>query len=131
MDPNLRALAEVSSLISVLRLGGSYELVYQLWARFTLSAVRVNVDVTRSRDEVLNSIATFFRNVYVSCVHLFCCVFSPSFSMGCTLAFCLVASVGQKYTGAAALSLRNRAKRCESFFALGIKTSFGVFAWKL
>ena len=28
------------------------KMVYQLWAQFTLSAVRVNVDVTQSRDEV-------------------------------------------------------------------------------
>ena len=53
VDPNLRVMANVSSLIEVLRLGGSYELVYRLWSQFTLSAVRVNVDVTWSRDEVL------------------------------------------------------------------------------
>ena len=45
-------MAKVSSLIEVLRLGGNHELVYQQWAQFTLSAVRVNVDlrghVTRS-----------------------------------------------------------------------------------
>ena len=46
-------MAEVSSFIEVLRLGGNYELVYQLWAQLTLSAVRVKVDVTWSRDEVL------------------------------------------------------------------------------
>ena len=59
VDPNLGVIAKVSSLIGVLRLGGSYELVYRLWAQFTLSAVRVNVDVTWSRDEVLVSIHTF------------------------------------------------------------------------
>jgi len=52
VDPNLGVMAKVSSLIEVLRLGGSYELVYQLWAQFTLSATRVNVDVTWSRDEL-------------------------------------------------------------------------------
>ena len=46
VDPNLGVMAKVSSIIEVLRLGGSYELVYRLWAQFTLSAVRVNVDVT-------------------------------------------------------------------------------------
>ena len=46
VDPNLGVMAKVSSLIEVLRLGGSYEVVYQLWAQFTLSADRVNVDVT-------------------------------------------------------------------------------------
>ena len=59
VDPNLGVMARVSSLIEVLRLGGSYELVYRLCAKFTLSAVRVNVDVTWSRDEVLVSIYTF------------------------------------------------------------------------
>ena len=59
VDPNLGVMAKVSSLIEVLRLGGSCELVYRLWAQFTLSAVRVNVDVTWSRDEVLVSNYTF------------------------------------------------------------------------
>ena len=59
VEPNLGVMAKVSSLIEVLRLGGSYELVYRLWAQFTLSAVRVNVDVTWSRDEVLVSSYTF------------------------------------------------------------------------
>ena len=59
VDPNLGVMAKVSSLIEVLRLGGSYELVYCLWAQFTLSAVRVNVDVTCSRGEVLVSSYTF------------------------------------------------------------------------
>ena len=59
MDPNLGLMAKVSSLIEVLRLGGSYELVYRLWAQFTLSAVRVNVDVTWSRNEVLVCSYTF------------------------------------------------------------------------
>ena len=59
VDPNLGVMAKVSSLIEVLRLGGSYELVHRLWAQFTLSAVHVNVDVTRSRDEVLVSSYTF------------------------------------------------------------------------
>ena len=55
VDPNFGVMAKVSSLIEVLRLGGSYELVYQLWAQLTLSAVRVNVEwmsrghATRSR----------------------------------------------------------------------------------
>ena len=56
VDPNLGIMAKASYLIDVLRLGGSYELVYQLWAQFTLSAVPVNVDATWSRDEVLVSI---------------------------------------------------------------------------
>ena len=72
-------MAEVSSLIEVLRLGGSYKLVYRLWAQFTLSAVRVNVDVTLSRDEVLVSSYRLLRMFYVACVYSiwFDCV-SPS-----------------------------------------------------
>ena len=61
MDPHQGMIAKVSSLIEVLRLGGRYELVYQLWAQFTLSDVRVGVDVTWSCDEVL-------RNVYICSV---------------------------------------------------------------
>ena len=72
VDPNLGVMAKVSSLIEVLRLGGSYELVYRLWAQFTLSAVRVNVDVTWSRDEVLVSNYSLVRIFYVACVHPLC-----------------------------------------------------------
>ena len=69
VDPNLGVMAKVSSLIEVLSLGRSYELVYSLWAQFTLSAVRVNVDVTWSRDEVLVSSYRLLRVFYVACVH--------------------------------------------------------------
>ena len=72
MDLNLGVMAKVSSLIEVLRLGEIYELVYRLWAQFTLSAVRVNVDVTWSRDEVLVSIYSLLRVLYVACVHPMC-----------------------------------------------------------
>ena len=69
VDPNLGVMVKVSSLIEVLRLGGSYELFYQLWAQFTLSAVRVNVDVICSRDEVLASSYTLLQIFYVAFVH--------------------------------------------------------------
>ena len=61
VDPNLGVMAKVSSLIEVLRLGGSFELVYRLWAQFILSAVRAKVDVTWSRDEVLVSNSSLRR----------------------------------------------------------------------
>ena len=78
VHPNLGVMAKVSSLSEVLRLGGSYELVYRIWAQFTLSAIRVNVDVTWSRDEVLVSIYILLPIFYLACVHpLFYC-FSPS-----------------------------------------------------
>ena len=70
VDPNLGVMAKVSSFIEVLRLGGSYELVYRLWAQLTLTAVRVNVDVTWSRGEVLVSSYSLLRVFYVACVHL-------------------------------------------------------------
>ena len=54
-DPQLPVLAKVSSLVDVLQLGGSYELVERLWERFVLTASRVNVSVTWSRNEVLVS----------------------------------------------------------------------------
>ena len=41
-DATLPVLAKVSSLIEVLRLGGPYELVNQLWSQFTSTASRVN-----------------------------------------------------------------------------------------
>ena len=59
MDLNLGIMVKISPLIEVLRLGGSYDLVYQLWTQFTLSAVLVTVDVTSSRDDVLVSISIF------------------------------------------------------------------------
>ena len=66
VDPNLGVMAKVSFFIEVLRLGGSYELVYRLWAQFTLSAVRVNVDITWSRDEVLVSSCSLLRMFHVA-----------------------------------------------------------------
>ena len=58
-DAKLPVLAKVSSLVEVLRMGGSYELVHQLWSDFTLTASRVNIDVTWSPDEVLVGISCF------------------------------------------------------------------------
>ena len=58
-DAKLPVLAKVSSLIELLRLGGSYELVHQLWSQLTLTASRVNIDVTWSRDDVLVTISCF------------------------------------------------------------------------
>ena len=54
-DPQLPVLAQVSSLVDVHQLGGSYELVERLWERFVLTASRVNVSLTWSRNEVLAS----------------------------------------------------------------------------
>ena len=71
-DPTVGVTAKVSSLIEVLRLGGIYELVYRLRAQVTLSAVRVNVDVKWSHDEVLVSIYILLRIFYVACVHPLC-----------------------------------------------------------
>ena len=69
VDPNLGVMAKVSSLIEVLRLGGSYELVYRLWAQFTLSAIRVNSDITWLVGILL------LRMFCVACVHPICLLF--------------------------------------------------------
>ena len=45
-DTILPDLGKVSSLVEVLRLGGSYELVHQLLSKFTSTSSRVNIDVT-------------------------------------------------------------------------------------
>ena len=119
VDPNLGVIAKVSSLIEVLRLSGSYELVYLLWAQFNLSAFRVNWDVTWSRDEVLVSIyiclVLFTWPVRIQIVGCF----SPSSRMGCIHGVCLAVSIGQSCTGAAAWSLRRKATKCGCFFARG------------
>ena len=77
-DAKLPVLTKVSSLVEVLRLGGSYELVHQLWSQFTLTANRVNIDVTWSRDEVLVGISALCSYVPMSTGLLLLC-FSRSF----------------------------------------------------
>ena len=54
-DPRFSVLAMVLSLVDVLQLGGSYELVERLWELFILTASRVNVSVAWSRNKVLVS----------------------------------------------------------------------------
>ena len=63
----LPVVAKVSSLIEILRLGGSYELVSQLWSQFTLIASRVNIDVAWSRDEVLVGIVVLLLVATYTC----------------------------------------------------------------
>ena len=53
VDLQLPTLTKVSSLIDVLQLGQSYELVDRLWGRFILTASRVNVTVAWSRNDAL------------------------------------------------------------------------------
>ena len=62
-DPQLPMLAKVSSLIDVIQLGGSYELVERLWERFVLTASRVNVSVAWSMKFWL--VPYFLRNKWV------------------------------------------------------------------
>ena len=54
-DPQVSPLVKVSSLVDVLQLGGSYELVERLWGLFVSTACRVDVTVAWSRNEVLVS----------------------------------------------------------------------------
>ena len=63
-DATLPVVAKVSSLIEVLPLGGPYELVGQLWSQFTLTASRMNNNVTWSRDEVLVGNFLFHVSTY-------------------------------------------------------------------
>ena len=55
VDVSLPMLVKVSALIESLHLDRFYKLARQLWTQFTLVAGRLNVDVTRSRGEVLVS----------------------------------------------------------------------------
>ena len=61
----LPVLAKVLSLIEMLRLDGPYELVHHLWSQSTLTASRVKIDVTLSRDEVLLA-SIFVPYIFVS-----------------------------------------------------------------
>ena len=63
-DATLPFVAKVSSLIEILRLGGPYELVNQLWSQFTLITSRVNIDVAWSWDEVLVGIVLLLVATY-------------------------------------------------------------------
>ena len=73
VDVSLPVLAKVSALVKALPLGGSYELVHQLWSQFTRFAGQLNVDVTWSRDEVLVSgLLLHTIRSYPSCTLLFC-----------------------------------------------------------
>ena len=73
-DATLPVVAKVSSLIEILRLGGPYELVNQLWSQFTLIASRVNIDVAWSRDEVLVGIVLLLVATYTYSLAYWCCV---------------------------------------------------------
>ena len=73
-DATLPVLAKVLSLIEVLRLGGPYEAIYQLWSQFTLTASRMDIDVTWSRDEVLVVNFSFQLFTYSCASAYWCCV---------------------------------------------------------
>ena len=49
----LPVLGKLVSLIEALRFGSPYDFVHRLWSQFTLTADRVNVDVTWFRNVVL------------------------------------------------------------------------------
>ena len=49
----------MTSLVDVLQLGGTWELVEKLWKRFLLTASHMNITVACSRDEVLINFAIF------------------------------------------------------------------------
>ena len=78
-DAMLPVLAKVSSLIEVLRMGGPYELVHQLWSQFTLTASRMNIDMTWSRDEVLVGNFLFHVSTYTCSLAYWCCILVDRF----------------------------------------------------
>ena len=65
VDPQLPVLTKVSSLVDALRMGGSFELIEKLWAKFVLTYRPTNSEVAWTRDEVLVGSLTF-RNHFVS-----------------------------------------------------------------
>ena len=125
-DATLPVLAKVSSLIEVLRLGGYYELVYQLWSQFTWTASRTNVDVTWSRYEVLVGNFLFHVSTYPTISVFWCCVFSRSLWMVCTPASFLVCSGGWERMKYAALSLKSAAQRFGWWFGRGRDPRFAA-----
>ena len=96
VDVSLPVLAKVSALVEALRLGGSYELVYQLcsvhfdcWA-----SVRRRYMVTR-----WGVGWCLFAILYVVIPAVHCCfAFSQSSSMACNCSFWARSSVGQRRT---------------------------------
>ena len=78
-DAILPVVAKVSSLIEILRWGGPYELVNQLWSQFTLIASRVNIDVAWSRDEVLVGIVLLIVATHKCSLAYWCCVLVDHF----------------------------------------------------
>ena len=78
-DATLPVVAKVSSLIGILRLGGPYELVNQLWSQFTLIVSRVNIDVAWSREEVLVGSFLLLVATYTCSLAYWCCVLVDHF----------------------------------------------------
>ena len=81
VDPTLGVMAKVSSLIEVLRLGGSYELVYRLFVCPRSSLCLPSVSAWMLRGQAMRSWLVFtFCSVYSTwlvCIHFVDC-FSPS-----------------------------------------------------
>ena len=128
-DAKLPVLAKVSSLVEVLRMGGSYELVHQLWSDFTLTASRVNIDVTWSPDEVLVGISCFLcLRIHVH--WLIAVLFRRSFWTRCTPASFLACLVGQRRMGTLALNLRNADQKFGYWCELGKGPLFDLFVWR-
>ena len=74
LDATLPVVAKVSSLIEVLRLGGPYKSLTQLWSQFTLIASRVNIDVAWSRVQVLVGIVLLLVATCTCSLVYWCCI---------------------------------------------------------
>ena len=73
-DATLPVVANVFSLIEILRFGCPYELVNHFWSQFTLIASRVNNDVAWSRNELLVGIFLFLVATFTWSLAYWCCV---------------------------------------------------------
>ena len=89
LDATLSVVAKVLSLIEVLRLGGPYELVSQLWLQFTLIASRVNIDVAWSRKEVLVGIVLLLVATCTCSLAYWCCVLDDHLEWNVPVRLCL------------------------------------------
>ena len=70
VDPQLPVLTKVSCSMDALRMGGSYQLIAKLWAKFVLTGGRVNTEVAWRSDEVLVSFLNFRNHLVLFPNHI-------------------------------------------------------------
>ena len=125
VDVSFSVLAKVSALIEPLCLGGSYELVHQLWSQFTLVAGQFKLDVTWLRDEVL--VSTLLNPCFTYSSWLFFVVLllvNPS--NGTYLRIVSKFCTWAKTHGYCGVEFEERGSTFEPSFDAGTATNFGV-----